>query len=351
MNLLEHQTYMRRCIELAQLGGGSVSPNPMVGAVIVYQNKIIAEGYHQKFGGPHAEVNAINEVLSQFTDGEKMLSESVMYVSLEPCAHFGKTPPCADLIIKYRIPKVVIGSADPFDQVNGKGFRKLKDAGVEVVQGVLEEECRFLNRRFFTRVLNQRPYIILKWAQTADGFFAPDNGTQKWISSPVSKILTHKWRSEEDAVLVGKNTALVDNPQLNVREVKGRNPKRIVIDRHLNLPSNLHLFDQSQETIVFNASKTDLVGNIKYLELEDFDNLLPQLICYQLYLMDVQSIIIEGGAKTLNLFINAGLWDEARIFSSAENWRVGIKAPILSGRLVSEEKIDTDLLKTILNKK
>ena len=349
--MLEHQTYMRRCIELAQLAAGNVSPNPMVGAVIVYQNKIIGEGYHQRFGGHHAEVNAINEVLSRFTDAEKMLSESVMYVSLEPCAHFGKTPPCADLIIKYRIPKVVIGSADPFDQVNGKGFHRLKDAGVEVMQGVLEAECRFLNRRFFTRVQHQRPYIILKWAQTADGFFAPNDGTQKWISSPASKALTHKWRSEEDAVLVGKNTALIDNPQLNVREVKGRNPKRIVIDRHLDLPSHLHLFDQSEETIVFNATKTDLVGNIKYLELEDFDNLLPQLICYQLYLMDVQSIIIEGGTKTLELFISAGLWDEARIFISAESWANGIKSPILPGQLISEKKIGIDLLKILLNTK
>ncbi|MBC8052578.1 MAG: bifunctional diaminohydroxyphosphoribosylaminopyrimidine deaminase/5-amino-6-(5-phosphoribosylamino)uracil reductase RibD [Sphingobacteriaceae bacterium] len=341
---------MQRCIELAQLGTGYVSPNPLVGAVIVYRDRIIAEGYHQKFGGPHAEVIAINAVLSQFADAENILKESVLYVSLEPCSHFGKTPPCADLIIKYGLKKVFIGSHDPFEQVNGKGAQKLREAGVEVIQGLLEQECSFLNRRFFTRVTKQRPYIILKWAQTSDFYFAPNDGTQKWISSKAAKILTHKWRSEEDAILVGKNTALVDNPMLNVREVEGRNPKRIVIDRNLTLPKHLHIFDQSQETILFNNIKTEIDNNIKFLELEDFDNLLPQLICYQLYLMDIQSVIIEGGAKTLDLFIQAGLWDEARIFTSPQTWAQGIKAPAISGKKISEEKIGPDNLQIILAK-
>ena len=348
-NLLAHEKYMRRCLELAQLGSGKVSPNPMVGALVVHNDKIIGEGYHEKFGQAHAEVNAINAVISKHPDAEMLFKTSTMYVSLEPCAHFGKTPPCADLIIKHGIPKVVIGSPDPFDQVNGKGVQKLKDAGVEVIEGILRTECNFLNRRFFTRVTKQRPYIILKWAQTADLFFAPDNGSQKWISSPLSKILTHKWRTEEDAILVGKNTALIDNPQLNVREAQGRNPIRIVIDRNLELPTHLYLFDYSQETIVFNAKKTGIDRNIKYLELEDFDNILPQLICYQLYLMDIQSIIIEGGAKTLDLFIKAGLWDEARIFTSQDNWGKGIKAPEISGPILNEQKIGTDLLQTILS--
>ena len=347
-NLLAHEKYMRRCLELAQLGSGKVSPNPMVGALIVHNEKIIGEGYHEKFGHAHAEVNAINAVLSKFADAATLLKTSTMYVSLEPCAHFGKTPPCADLIIRYQIPRVVIGSADPFDQVNGKGVQKLKDAGTEVVEGVLQDECNFVNRRFFTRVKKQRPYIILKWAQTADHFFAPDNGSQKWISSPLSKTLTHKWRTEEDAILVGKNTALIDNPQLNVREAEGRNPVRIVIDRNLDLPTHLYHFDYSQDTIVFNAKKTGIDRNIKYLELEDFDNILPQLICYQLYLMDIQSIIIEGGAQTLDLFIKAGLWDEARIFSSSDSWGKGLKAPEISGQMLSEQKIDTDLLQTII---
>ncbi|MBC7913744.1 MAG: bifunctional diaminohydroxyphosphoribosylaminopyrimidine deaminase/5-amino-6-(5-phosphoribosylamino)uracil reductase RibD [Pyrinomonadaceae bacterium] len=339
---------MQRCLDLAQLGAGTVSPNPMVGCVIVHENKIIGEGYHEKYGQAHAEVNAINDARLKHRDAAELFRNSTLYVSLEPCAHFGKTPPCSHLIIKCGIPQVVIGSSDPFKEVNGKGVSQLRDAGVEVLEGVEEEKCNFVNRRFFTRVNLQRPYIILKWAQTADHFFAPDDASQKWISSLPAKILSHKWRAEEDAVLVGKNTALVDNPQLNVREYCGRNPKRIVIDRDLTLPNTLHLFDQSQETIVFNSLKTDLIENIKYLELEDFDNLLPQLICYQLYLMDVGSIIIEGGAKILNLFLEANLWDEARIFTSPDKWGKGIKAPEIVGNLISEQKIGPDTLQTFI---
>lgn len=340
---------MRRCIELAQAGAGNVSPNPMVGAVIVYNDEIIGEGFHQEYGQSHAEVNAINAVLSTRPNAETILKSSAIYVNLEPCAHFGKTPPCADLIIRHGIPKVVIGSTDTFTQVNGKGIEKLKEAGIEVVLGILEEECNFLNRRFFTRINKQRPYIILKWAQTANHFFAPDNSSQQWISGPEAKTLTHKWRAEEDAILVGKNTAYIDNPQLNVREAKGRNPLRIVIDRNLELPTFLYLFDYSQDTVVFNALRTDIDRNIKYLELEDFDNLLPQLICYQLYLMDIQSVIIEGGAQTLDLFIKAGLWDEARIFTSPETWESGIKSPELKGKIVSQQRIGNDSLEIILN--
>ena len=320
----------------------------MVGSVIVCDDEIIGEGYHQEYGKAHAEVNAINDVLANYPDGETLLKRSTIYVSLEPCAHFGKTPPCADLIIKHGIPQVVIGSPDPFEQVNGKGIEKLRNAGIEVTTGILQKECDFLNRRFFTRVKKQRPYIILKWAQTEDHFFAPDDGTQRWISSAEAKTLTHQWRAEEDAILVGKNTALIDNPQLNVRGVKGRNPVRIVIDRYLELPTYLYLFDYSQETIVFNSKRTDVDGNIKYLELEDFDNLLPQLICYQLYLMDIQSLIIEGGAKTLGMFIKAGLWDEARIFTSPTIWEKGIKSPEIEGFTFSEKAVGPDNLTILL---
>jgi len=340
---------MRRCIELAQSGAGNVSPNPMVGALIVYNDDIIGEGYHQKYGQAHAEVQAINAVLSARSDAETILKSSIIYVNLEPCAHFGKTPPCADLIIRYSIPTVVIGSSDPFNQVNGKGIEKLKEAGIEVILGILEEECNFLNRRFFTRVNKLRPYIILKWAQTTNHFFAPDNSSQQWISGPDAKTLTHRWRAEEDAILVGKNTAYIDNPQLNVREAEGRNPLRIVIDRNLELPTFLYLFDYSQDTVVFNARKTAIDRNIKYLALEDFDNLLPQLICYQLYLMDIQSVIIEGGAQTLDLFIKAGLWDEARIFTSPDIWENGIKSPELNGKIINEQKVGNDTLQIILN--
>jgi diaminohydroxyphosphoribosylaminopyrimidine deaminase/5-amino-6-(5-phosphoribosylamino)uracil reductase len=347
-NLLAHEKYIQRCIELANMGAGKVSPNPMVGSVIVFEDKIIGEGYHHEYGKAHAEVNAVNDVLSRYPDGENILRQSTIYVSLEPCAHLGKTPPCADLIIKYGIPNIVIGSADPFEQVNGKGIEKLREAGIQVTTGILQKECDFLNRRFFTRIKKQRPYIILKWAQTQDIFFAPDDGTQRWISSAEAKTLTHQWRAEEDAILVGKNTALIDNPQLNVRGVEGKNPVRIVIDRNLELPTFLYLFDYSQDTIVFNAKRTNVDGNIKYLELEDFDNLLPQLICYQLYLMDIQSLIVEGGAKTLELFIKAGLWDEARIFTSPVLWGKGIKSPIVEGLPIIEENVGPDHLKIIL---
>ncbi len=337
------ELYMIRCLELAGLGAGYVSPNPMVGAVIVADGKIIGEGYHQHYGEAHAEVNAIQNVLSQYPNAEALLQRSTMYVSLEPCAHFGKTPPCSDLIVKYQIPKVVIGSRDPYAEVNGKGISKLQSAGIDVIEGLLSQECLNLNKRFFTRIAKQRPYIILKWAQTADGYFAPEQG-QQWISSESAKILTHRWRSEEDAVLVGYRTALSDDPQLNVRAWTGRNPKRIVIDRNLSLPKNLHLFDQSQETLVFNALKTEIDQQIKYLELENFDTLLPQSICYQLYLMDVQSLIIEGGAQTLELFIKAGLWDEARVFTGTEIWAKGIKAPKLDAKTAEKHHIDTDIL-------
>ncbi len=348
---MDHEKYMRRCLELAALGAGFVSPNPMVGAVIVHQDKIIGEGYHQKYGQPHAEVNAVNSVFARNTNAEELLREATIYVSLEPCAHFGKTPPCADLIIKHQIPKVVVGCRDPFVQVDGKGIEKLRSAGIEVVVNVLEAECKELNKRFFTRVLKQRPYIILKWAETQDHFFAPEDGRKKWISDSLSKKLVHQWRSEEDAVLVGKNTAMADNPQLNNRyQPEAKQPKRVVLDRRLELSQDLHLFDQAVETLVFNEVKTALQGNLKYISLEDFDLFLPQYILFQLYLQDIQSVIIEGGAKTLQLFIDADLWDEARIFTSKTRWGKGIKAPEIIGgsasNLICGEDILTVLYRT-----
>ena len=344
----KHDVFMQRCLELAAQGAGAVSPNPMVGSVIVVNGRIIGEGYHSKYGGAHAEANAIEDILARVDDAEQLLKNATLYVNLEPCAHFGKRPPCSDLIIRYRIPTVVIGCRDPFEMVNGKGIEKLKDAGVDVIENVLQIESLHLNRRFFTRIKKQRPYIILKWAQTSDGFFAPENRSeQRWISSDLSRKLVHKWRAQEDAVLVGKNTAMIDDPQLNVREWQGRNPIRIVIDRYLQLPKSLNLFDQSQPTLVFNSLKTDVDKEIKFLELEDFDNLLPELICYQLYLMDIQSLIIEGGKQTLELFIKTGLWDEARIFTSNQNWGKGLTAPELTGKLASSEAVDSDNLQII----
>lgn len=347
--MTQYEYYLKQCLDLAVLGTGKVSPNPMVGCVIVCDDKIIGRGYHIAYGQAHAEVNAINDVFEHFKNAEELLKKSTIYVNLEPCSHFGKTPPCADLIISHQIPKVVIGCRDPFPEINGKGIEKLRNSGVEVIENILEKESYFLNIRFFTRISKHRPYIILKWAETANGYFAPLNGSQKWISSEESKKLVHRWRSEEDAILIGKNTALTDNPRLNVREYEGRNPIRIVIDRNLELPSDLNLFDQSQKTIVFNQKKTDINGKIKYLEIENFDY-LAQLISYQLYLMDVQSLIVEGGKETLELFINAGLWDEARVFVSSDTWQDGIIAPKINNSPVESQKIGPDTLNIYLNR-
>jgi len=342
-----HHKYLQRCKDLAKLGAGYVSPNPMVGAVIVCDDVIIGEGYHKKYGQAHAEVNAIKSVINQYANAEELLRRSTIYVSLEPCAHYGKTPPCADLIIKYQIPTVVVGCRDPFEQVNGKGIEKLQAAGVEVITGIMEKECLELNKRFFTRVQKQRPYIILKWAQTQDVFFAPADESQFWITGPEARKLVHKWRSEEDAILVGKNTAKIDNPQLNVRDWEGRSPKRVIIDRRLELNKDLNVFDQSVETLVFNEIKTDIEGKTKYIALEDFDNFVPQYIMFQLYIQDIQSVIIEGGAATLQAFIDAGLWDEARIFTGNKILITGIKSPEIKGVKLEEYAVGDDRLQII----
>ncbi len=348
--MFQHEKYMQRCIELARYGAGTVSPNPMVGSVIVCDDKIIGEGFHRAYGEAHAEVNAIRNVSDNYSNAKELLKRSTIYVNLEPCSHFGKTPPCADLIIRNEIPRAVVGCRDPFGQMDGRGIERLRNAGIEVVEDLLTGKCIDLNKRFFTRIQKQRPYIILKWAQTSDGFFAPSDRSQKWISSMSSKQLVHRWRTEEDAILVGKNTALADNPRLNAREWAGKDPVRIIIDRRLELPANLHIFDQSQETIIFNEQKTELLGKTKYLELENFDNLLPQLIAYQLYLMDIQSLMVEGGAKTLNLFIKAGLWDEARVFTGPQIWTDGIPAPSINGDPDEVQNIGADGLKIWYNK-
>lgn len=337
-----HEKYIRRAIELAKLGLGSVSPNPMVGAVIFSENKIIGEGYHQKYGEAHAEVNAVNQVIKKFKNAAELLAKATIYVTLEPCAHFGKTPPCADLIIKHQIPNVVIGCLDPFEGVNGKGIEKLKAAGINVITGVLEKECLDLNKRFFTKVKKQRPYVILKWAQTKDGYFASVNGSQKWISGETAKRLVHLWRSEEDAILVGKNTALIDNPKLNVRLTNGRDAIRAVIDRDLSLPKTLNIFDNSIKTLVFNQHKSAIENNTYYIGIEDFEHFLPQYIMFQCYLQDIQSIIIEGGTKILQKFIDANLWDEARVFTAPIFWGDGIKAPVLNVKLADTYKVGND---------
>lgn len=347
---MSDEFYIKRCLELAAIAIGNVSPNPMVGCVIVAKGKIIGEGYHQKFGEAHAEPNAVKAVFDQYgPEAEKLLKQATAYVNLEPCAHFGKTPPCADLFVKHQIKKVVIGNRDPFSGVDGKGIEKLRNANIEVVSGILDAECRCFNRRFFTRIEKQRPYIILKWAETANGYFATNDGHQKWISGAVAKRLAHKWRTEEDAILIGKKTAIVDNPHLTAREWLGKNPVRLVIDKHLQIPQDYHIFNKEAKTIILNELKTDVMDNIHYIQMEDMHFYLAQKISFQLYLMDIQSVIIEGGAHILNQFLEANLWDEARIFTSANSWTEGIAAPTINGHLQEELNLGSDKLSIYTN--
>ena len=334
--------FMHRALELAKLGSGLVSPNPMVGCVIVYDNNIIGEGWHRKFGDAHAEANAVRSV-----EDKELLNDSTVFVNLEPCSHIGKTPPCADLLIQHRIKKVVIANGDPNPLVAGNGIKKLKEAGIEVETGVLEKEGHELNKRFFTFMEKQRPFILLKWAQTDDGFIAHSNYESRWISSEFSRQLVHKWRSEEDAVLVGTKTAAHDNPTLSVRDWSGRNPTRVVIDRFLRLPSTLNLFDKTQKTICYNVIKHEEHPNLILIRLDEVD-FVNQLL-RDLYKQNIQSVMVEGGAQTLRLFIEAGLWDEARIFRSSRTFGDGIAAPPLAGHLISQEFISSDSLKIYAN--
>ncbi|MEC7863681.1 MAG: bifunctional diaminohydroxyphosphoribosylaminopyrimidine deaminase/5-amino-6-(5-phosphoribosylamino)uracil reductase RibD [Bacteroidota bacterium] len=330
--------YMQKCFELAYKGIGNVSPNPMVGSIIVYNNKIIGQGYHQKYGFSHAEVNAIASVKNK-----GLLNKSTLYVNLEPCAHFGKTPPCANLIIKQKIPKVVIGCIDASSKVSGKGIKNMQEAGIEVVVGVLEKESQQLNKKFFTLHKKKRPYIILKWAESKDGFIAPNNQNESfWMTSYESKKLVHKWRAEEDAILVGRITAEKDNPSLTVREVKGDSPIRIVIDKDLKLSKNLNLFNSESETIIFNNIKSKVKGINTFVKV-DFRNLINNIIG-ELYKQKIQSIIIEGGTRTIQSFIDVKLWDEARIFTTNKKLTKGLKAPIITGKTVEETEVGEDKL-------
>ena len=338
---------MWRCLQLAQLGAGSVAPNPMVGAVLVHNNRIIGEGYHQQYGQPHAEVNCINSVLE---GDKKYIGQSTIYVSLEPCAHFGKTPPCADLIIKHKIPKVVVGCKDPFDKVNGSGIDKLKSAGVEVVENVLNKDCIELNKRFFTFHQKQRPYIILKWAQSSNLKIAEKDFKAVKISNDLTNKLVHKWRSEEAAIAVGYNTALYDNPSLTTRLWTGNDGVRVVLDKNLQLPQTLHLFDQSVTTFVINAIKDEQDERIFYCRAKDDEPLIQSLLKV-LYERQLNSVIIEGGAKLLQAFIDANLWDEARVITN-KNMIIedGIGAPKFNGfNVINVENILTDEIKTFRN--
>lgn len=334
---------MHRCIQLAKNGLGTTYPNPLVGSVVVYQDQIIGEGWHYKAGLPHAEVNAIRSV-----QDKTRLKEATIYVNLEPCSHIGKTPPCSDLIIQSGIKNVVIGNLDSNPQVAGRGIKKLIDAGCTVTTGILEAECAALNKRFFTFHQKKRPFILLKWAQTRDGFIAPTSERRKeakpvWITNTYSRQVVHKMRGQEMAILVGTNTAQQDNPSLTTRSWAGNNPTRIVIDRKLKLDKELSIFNTEAETIVITEEIENSTNHLQYKTI-DFSGDIASQICDVLYKNNIQSVIIEGGSKTLQTFIDENLWDEAFIFSGPVNFGDGISAPTLKGRFIFEEFIRSDSL-------
>ena len=336
--------FMQRCLELAKKGFPNNLPNPMVGCVIVYDKVIIGQGYHKRYGANHAEVNAINSVKNK-----SLLSRSTLYVNLEPCTHFGKTPPCSNLIIKHKIRKVVIGCKDPFAKVSGKGIQKMKNAGIHIVTGVLEKESKILNKRFFTFHEKKRPYIILKWAESKDGFIAPKNQTGSfWMTSKKSKKLVHQWRSEENAILIGRVTAEKDNPYLTVREITGKNPTRIVIDKNLTLSNKMNIFNSEARTIIFNEKKEEENNQKNFVKIE-FNNLINNIQQF-LHKQNIQSVIIEGGRKTILSFFQKKMWDEARIFTTNKKLKEGVKTVKINGELMLEEKIGDDVLKILYNK-
>ena len=323
---MEEEKYMRRCIELAKNGLCNVAPNPMVGAVIVCDGRIIGEGYHVRCGEAHAEVNAIRSVKD-----ESLLKRSTIYVSLEPCSHYGKTPPCADLIIEKQIPRIVIGCRDPFSKVAGRGIQKLQNAGREVIVGVLEEECLHLIRRFITFNTLRRPFITLKWAESADRFIDIEriDGNPVLLSSPLTSMLVHKKRAENTAIMVGRRTALLDNPSLTIRNWYGRNPIRIVLDRNLSLPNDLQIFNGEVPTLVFTEKEHPEEKSVSYITIDFAHNPLNQIM-EELYQRNIQSLLVEGGSQLLQSFIDNELWDEAYIEKCPKRLYSGVKAPEIS---------------------
>ena len=341
-----HENYIKRCLELAKNGLGTTYPNPLVGSVIVYNNEIIGEGWHRKSGEPHAEVNAINSVKDK-----SLLSKATIYVSLEPCSHYGKTPPCCDLIIKHKIPNVVVGTIDPNSKVSGSGIKRLQENGANVTVGVLEKECNELNKRFFTFHNKKRPYIILKWAESQDGFMAPLSKEKQepvWISNTFSRQLVHKWRSEEEAILVGTNTVLEDNPKLDVRDWSGKNPIRIVLDRTGRIDKNYYIKDGHIKTIVITEQENLTFSENCIYENAIFDIKLTKTVATISYKYGIQSILIEGGKQTLQSFIDDNLWDEARVFIGNINLKSGIVAPVLNSDF-KIKNIKDDQLKLFFN--
>jgi diaminohydroxyphosphoribosylaminopyrimidine deaminase/5-amino-6-(5-phosphoribosylamino)uracil reductase len=313
--------YMRLCLDLAQQGAGQVAPNPMVGSVLVYEDQVIGQGYHQQYGEAHAEVNCIRSVQAE---NYSLIEKSVLYVTLEPCSHTGKTPPCVDLILQHKIPKVVVGCRDISDKVNGKGIQKLREQGVEVVEGIVEQECQWLNRRFFTFHKHQRPYIILKWAQSKDGFIGR-YGQQLKLSCDDTNREVHRWRAEEAGIWVGYRTAQNDNPHLTVRHVDGNHPVRIVYDRDLSLPQHLQLFDGESPTLIFNTLKSEKKEKLQYVQIDESQPLESML--QHLHQQQILSVLVEGGRDLLQLFFEKGYWDEARMIQTPHLLHEGIAAP------------------------
>lgn len=350
MNNKIQEVFMQRCFDLARNGAGKVSPNPMVGAVLVHDNTIIGEGFHAFYGGPHAEVNAVNSVLPE---NRPYIPHSTLYVSLEPCCFHGKTPACTSLILEQKIPRVIISTTDHTPEVSGQGVNILRQAGVQVITGILEEQGQSLSRFRNTTVTKSRPYIILKFAQTANGFFTSKEPSPYWITNPLTSRLNHKWRSEIDGILVGTNTAKTDNPSLTNRYYTGKNPTRIVIDRNLELSSNAHLFSPPTPTLIV-CEKPDLSINfpshISLLSLPFDSNFEKELLNQLLVRHNIGILLIEGGAITLSRFIQQRLWDEARVLKGSGSLNDGIKAPIIPGKISETLKIHTDTLEVYFNK-
>jgi diaminohydroxyphosphoribosylaminopyrimidine deaminase / 5-amino-6-(5-phosphoribosylamino)uracil reductase len=342
---MNHEHYMEMALDLARMGLGHVAPNPLVGCVIVHNQKVIGKGYHTAFGEPHAEVEAIS-----FVEDESLLKESTLYVNLEPCAHFGKTPPCSNLIIEKGIPRVVIGSKDPYSEVNGKGIKQLTDAGVEVTVGVLEEECRYLNKRFYTFHQKKRPFVILKWAQTADGFMDIERRNQEKgsfaISSPESRALVHQWRALEPAILIGPTTALNDDPHLTVRLTEGPSPIRVIVDERACLPPELNIFNNEAPTLAIVGTDVSPRYSCALLRIESSG---VEAWLKAIYEQNIQSILVEGGRGILTSFINSNLWDEMRVFTSENKLESGLKAPTQLGITMHETAVGNDRLKVTRN--
>lgn len=348
MNHLQDEKFMRRCLELAVYGVGETAPNPVVGSVVVDNDIIIGEGYHQKYGEVHAEVNAIDSVKDK-----SLLQHSILYVNLEPCSHYGKTPPCADYIIKNKIPQVVIGTIDPNPDVSGSGIEKLKKAGCIVRTNVLENDCEAVNKHFFVYHKLHRPYIILKWAQTSDGFIdivrnlsTPVGSTR--ISGEFSRILDHKWRSQEQAIMVGTNTVVKDNPMLTNRYWSRKSPVRVILDRNLSLDHSLHIFDLSSETILINNIEDKIEGNLHYVKIDYSKDVISQILSV-LYLKNILSVIIEGGTKLINSFVEKNLWDEARVFVADLKFEKGLEAPLIINQTYVEYILPDGLLRIYKN--